>query len=348
MGAGPLGRVLISAPDFGRDADTAVRALRDAGCEVVSNPGGTLSEDALIALVGDVDAIIAGVEPITARVVNATSRLKIIARRGVGYDTVDVAAATARGIPVTITAGVLSDAVADHTMALLLAVARRIPELDRLVKSGRWDRVAGIDVAGKTLGLLGFGAIGRAVARRATGFGMRMLAFDTAPDVASATVLGVRLCDMAQVLEESDFVSIHVPLAPETRGLIGEAALRRMKPTAFLINTSRGPVVDEAALLQALRGGRLAGAGLDVFVHEPVRDRALVELPNVVATPHVASHTRETLMRMEDSCVESVLAALRGQRPAHMVNPQVYDLQPPTVSRATSDRRDRAVRRPAG
>lgn len=316
--------VLISAPDFGRVGDDAIRLLRDAGCEITSNPGGTLSEQALLPLVADADAMIAGVEPITARVLEAAPRLRLIARRGVGYDTVDIAAATARGIAVAITAGALTDAVADHTMALLLAVSRRVPELDRLVKAGGWDRIPSVDVSGKTLGLVGFGAIGRAVAKRAQGFGMRVLAYDTLPDAATAEALGVTLCDFDVLLAESDFVSLHVPLMPATRGLIGEAALRKMKPTASLINTSRGPVVDEAALIEALRERRLAGAGLDVFQHEPIRDLSLAGLPNVVATPHVASHTAETLARMERSCAEAVLAVRGGRRPAHVVNPEVY------------------------
>jgi len=322
------GRVLIAAPDFGRTGDEALRLLRDANCEIISNPNNTrLTEDALIALIVDADAIIAGTEPITARVLDAAPRLKVIARRGVGVDSVDVAAATARGIPVAITAGVLTDAVADHAMALILSVARRIPQLDRQVKTGGWDRTPTVDVNGKTLGIVGFGAIGRAVARRAAGFAMRMLAFDIAPDVAAASSLGVTLCDLGTLLRESDFVTLHVALTPATRGMIGEGALRQMKPTAFLINTSRGAVVDEAALLQALREGRPAGAGLDVFHDEPVRDRALVGLDQVVATPHVASHTAETLVRMERSCAEAVLAAVRGERPPHIVNPEAYDRQ---------------------
>jgi D-3-phosphoglycerate dehydrogenase len=321
--------VLVSAPDFGRIGDEALRLLRDAGCRITSNPGsGTLTEDALVVAVADADAMIAGVEPVTARVLDAAPRLRVVARRGVGCDTVDVAAATERGVAVTITAGALTDAVADHAMALLLAVARRVPQFDRLVKSGGWDRVPGVDLGGKTLGLLGFGAIGRAVARRAAGFGMRVLACDVLPDAAAAEALGVTLCGQDTVLAESDFVSLHVPLGPTTRGLIGATALRRMKPSAYLINTSRGPVVDEAALLQALRDGTLAGAGLDVFEHEPTRNRALVELDSVVATPHVASHTVETVARMERSCAEAVLATLHGQRPAHVVNPEVYDRRP--------------------
>ncbi len=318
-------RVLIAAPDFGRTGGEALGILRDANCEIIANPNNTkLTEGALIALIGDVDAIIAGTEPITARVLDAAPRLKVIARRGVGVDTVDVAAATARGIPVAITAGVLTDAVADHAMALILSVARRIPHLDRLVKAGGWDRAPTVDVHGKTLGIVGFGTIGRAVARRAKGFGMPMLAFDIAPDAAAAAALDVTLCDRDTLLRESDFVTLHVALTPITRGMIGEPALRQMKPTAFLINTSRGAVVDEPALLQALKAGRLAGAGLDVFPDEPVRELALVSLDQVVATPHVASHTTETLVRMERSCAEAVLAAVRGGRPAHIVNPEIY------------------------
>jgi len=321
---GPF-RVLVSAPDFGRVGQEALRMLQDAGCEVTTNPGDTLGEEDLLALIGEADAVIAGVEPITARVLAAAPRLKIVARRGVGYDTVDLAAATARGIVVTITAGALTETVADHTMGLILAVVRRIPELDRLIKSGGWDRIPSVDVWGKTLGIVGFGAIGRAVAKRAAGFDMRVLAHDVRPDPAAAAALGAALTDLDTLLTQSDIVTVHVPLNPQTRGLINAAALRRMKPTAYLVNTSRGAVVDEAALLAALREGRLAGAALDVFQHEPVRDRSLVSLPNVVATPHVASHTVETLARVERACAEAVLAVLRGQRPAHVVNTEVYD-----------------------
>jgi D-3-phosphoglycerate dehydrogenase len=321
----PRPRVLVSVAGFGRASEAPLQQLVTAGCDVIPNPTGSrLTEDAMLNLVTDIDAIVAGTEPITARVLDAAPRLKIIARRGVGFDTVDIPAATARGIPVTITAGVLSEAVADHAFGLLLAAARQIPHLDREVKAGGWDRSPAVDVHGKTLGIVGFGAIGKAVARRGAGFRMRVLAYDVAPDHAAATALGVRLCDFDTLLAESDFVTVHAPLSPVTRHLIGDAALRKMKAAAFLINTSRGDLVDEAALLRALREGRLAGAGLDVFHDEPVRDRELVSLAQVVATPHVASHTRETLARMESSCADAVIAALRGERPAHVVNPEVY------------------------
>ncbi|MDR7517992.1 MAG: phosphoglycerate dehydrogenase [Armatimonadota bacterium] len=323
-------RVLISAPDFGRAGDAAFRLLEDAGCEIIANPrNATLTEEELLALVADADAIIAGTEPMTARVLAAAPRLKIIARRGVGLDSVDVEAATARGVIVTATAGALTDAVADHTLGLILAVARKIPSFDRMVKAGRWERALGVDVGGKTLGIVGFGAIGRAVARRAAGFGMGLLACDVAPDPSAAAALGVTFCDLPTLLASSDIVTLHVPLTPTTRHLIDDAALGRMKPTAILINASRGDVVDEAALTRALREGRLAGAGLDVFHDEPVRDVTLVGLENVVATPHVASFTRETVARMERACAEAVLAVLRGERPSHAVNPEVYERRSP-------------------
>lgn len=326
MTAGPRGaRVLISAAGFGRISDLGLRLLREAGAEVMLSPGERApDENTMRRLVPDADAVIAGTEPITAAVLASAPRLRVVARRGVGTDSVDVAAATARGIAVTVTAGVVTEAVADHTMALLLAVSRRIAALDRRMKAGAWERLAGTDVHGKTLGIVGFGAIGRAVARRAAAFDMRLLASDPQPDTAAATALGVRLCDLPALLAASDVVTLHVPLGPTTRGLIGTDALARMKPGAILINTSRGAVVDEAALEAALRAGRLAGAGLDVYREEPTRQTALVTLDVVVATPHVASYTVETTARMEEACARAVLAVLRGERPEHVVNPEVY------------------------
>lgn len=319
-------RVLVTAPGFGRVGNEAMHVLQQASCDVdVYGNEATLKEADILPLVEHVDAIMAGAEPITARVIAAAPRLKVIARRGVGYDAVDLAAATARGVVVTTTVGVLSEAVADHAFALMLAVARQIPEFHRKVKAGVWDRTPTLEVFGKTLGIVGFGAIGRAVARRGAGFGMRLLAYDIIADTTTAAALGVELCPLDVLLTESDFVTLHVPLSPATRGLMGEEALRRMKPRAILINTSRGDTVDEPALLRALREGRIAGAGLDVFHDEPLLDFSLVELHNVVATPHVAAHTIDTQARVEHAAAESIVAVLKGTRPSHVVNPEVYD-----------------------
>jgi len=324
--AGSRHRVLVTAPGFGRVGNEAMHVLQQASCDVdVYGNEATLKEADILPLVEQVDAIMAGAEPITARVIAAAPRLKVIARRGVGYDAVDLAAATARGVVVTTTVGVLSEAVADHAFALMLAVARQIPEFHRKVKAGVWDRTPTLEVFGKTLGIVGFGAIGRAVARRGAGFGMRLLAYDIIADTTTAAALGVDLCPLDVLLTESDFVTLHVPLSPATRGLIGDETLRRMKPTAILINTSRGDTVDEPALLRALREGRIAGAGLDVFHDEPLLDFSLVELHNVVATPHVAAHTIDTQARVERAAAESIVAVLKGARPSHVVNPEVYD-----------------------
>jgi glyoxylate reductase len=255
-------------------------------------------------------------------------RVRVVANCAVGFDNVDVAAATRRGIVVTNTPDVLTDATADFTFALLLAVARRVVEADGLVRSGGWrgwspDLLLGRDLAGATLGIVGLGRIGQAVARRARAFSMSILYAGPRP-VAAADELGARLVPLDELLASSDYVSLHAPLSPATRSLIDAAALARMKPTAFLINTARGGLVDEAALAAALGRGQLAGAGLDVFIAEPSVHPDLMANPRTVLAPHLGSATLETRGRMAELCAEAVTAVLAGRRPAHVVNPQVY------------------------
>jgi len=261
----------------------------------------------------------------------AGPQLRVIANYAVGYNNIDVVAATARKIPVSNTPGVLTDTTADLAMALLLAVARRVVEADVYARAGKFQGWApllflGSDVHHKTLGLLGLGRIGSAVARRAAGFEMRVLYHDPRRlDSGEEKRLNVRYADQDTVLRESDFVSLHVPLTPETRHLIGPAQLAQMKPTSFLINTSRGEVVDEAALAHALRTGRIGGAALDVFEREPEIEPALRGLPNVVIVPHIASASIETRTRMGLIAAENLAAALvRGERPPNCVNPEVF------------------------
>jgi glyoxylate reductase len=263
-------------------------------------------------------------EPLLAR----GPRLRVVANVAVGYNNIDVAAATRRRIVVTNTPGVLTETTADFTWALLLATARRVAEADAYTRAGRFTEwglmlLLGGDVHGKTLGILGLGRIGRAVARRARGFGMRLLYHDAARDEAAERELGVRYVDKATVLREADFVTLHVPLLPETRHYIGERELRLMKPTAYLVNAARGPVVHEAALVRALKAGWIAGAGLDVYEDEPTVDPGLLECPNAVLAPHIASASRETRLRMATMAVENALAVLAGRRPANPVNPDV-------------------------
>jgi glyoxylate reductase len=282
--------------------------------------------DALAARAQEADALVA---LLTDRVDEALlarcARLKIVANVAVGYDNIDLAAAARHGVTVTNTPGVLTDATADFAFTLLLAAARRVVEADRFVRAGKfhgWEIMGfqGGDIAGRTLGIAGFGRIGQAVARRARGFGMEVIYADDqrAPE-ALEEELGARRVDKATLLATSDFVSLHVPLLPQTRHYIGEAELAVMKRTAYLINTSRGPVVDEAALARALAGGMIRGAGLDVFEREPEVEPALLELDNVVLAPHIASATVETRSKMALIAAENAIAAVSGLTPPNVV-----------------------------
>jgi glyoxylate reductase len=255
--------------------------------------------------------------------------LKIVANVAVGYDNVDVPAATEAGIMVSNTPGVLTDTTADFAFALLMTAARRIPEANSFLRAGKfrgWGvmMLLGQDVHGATLGLVGFGRIGQAMARRARGFDMRILYYDPVIQATKeAAELSAREVDLDTLLRESDFVSLHTPLTDQTRHLIGAEQLRAMKPTAVLVNTSRGPVIDESALATALRTGEIAAAGLDVFENEPEVDTGLLEVSNAVVTPHIASATVATRTRMATMAAENVIAALAGERPPTIVNPEV-------------------------
>ena len=246
--------------------------------------------------------------------------LRVIANMAVGYDNIDVGAATERGVIVTNTPGVLDETTADVAFMLVLAAARRLGEGERLLRAGKWEwwgpkQLRGLDVWGKTLGIVGMGRIGRAVARRGKGFGMEILYHNRSRNEEAEEELGARYVGLEDLLRESDFVSIHTPLTDETRHLIGERELDLMAETAVLVNTSRGPVVDEAALAQALREGRIFAAGLDVYEGEPEVHPGLLELENVVLAPHIGSATVETRDRMATLAAENLAAVLRGEQP---------------------------------
>ncbi len=256
----------------------------------------------------------------------AGPRCRVFANYAVGYNNIDVEAATRRGILVTNTPDVLTETTADLAWALLMAAARRIVESDRFLRSGRWDgwgpmQFLGQDVHGAVLGIVGAGRIGRAVARRAAGFDMRLLYTDPEPR-PDMDALGARRVELPELLSASDFVSLHAPLTPATRHLIGRAELARMKPTACLINTARGPLIDEAALVEALAERRIAAAGLDVYEHEPRVAEGLTALDNVVCVCHIGSATLTTRTRMAEMAAGNMVAALEGRMPPHAVNPQ--------------------------
>ena len=256
-------------------------------------------------------------DPVTAELIDASPELRAISNSAVGVDNVDVEAATARGIPVGHTPGVLTETTADLALALMLGASRRLAEGDAFVRRGDWvtwepGLLLGRDLHGATVGIVGMGRIGSAVARRLEGFG--------------ASVLNARDVALAELLEESDFVTLHCPLTPETRGLIDAAALKRMKPTAYLVNTARGPIVDTDALVAALEREEIAGAALDVTDPEPLPgDHPLLRAPNLLVLPHLGSATVATRRRMADMAADNLLAALDGERMPHCVNPEVYE-----------------------
>lgn len=265
---------------------------------------------------------------IDSEAIGKMKQMKIIANCAVGFDNIDVQAATQRGIMVTNTPGVLTEATADLAWALILAVARRIPEADRFLRAGKFKEwglmlMLGSPVYGKTLGLVGAGRIGGAVALRARGFQMNILYYDAVRNERIEKEAGARWVELPELLRESDIISIHLPLDKTTYHLIGEREFAMMKPTALLINTARGPIVDEKALIKALKTGQIAGAGLDVFEHEPRVPRELKALRNTVLLPHIGSATRETRTQMAVMAAQNLVAALNGQTPPNLVNPEV-------------------------
>lgn len=292
-----------------------------------------ISADELAAICREqaIEGILSSATPVNRQVVEQAARLRVVSQLGKGYDNVDVAACTAHKIIVTNVIGAPEESTADITFALILSVARRIVEGDHYVRDGQWKSwlwklLWGFDVHGKTIGLYGFGTIGQAVARRAAGFSMRILYHTRrrAPEDIERK-LNAQYVDAEMLIRESDFLSLHTPLTPETRHLISARELGWMKSTAFLINTARGPVVNEEALVEALKAKRIAGAALDVFEREPNVHPELIKMQNVVLLPHLGSATEETRTRMARLAAENLLAGLDGQRPHNLVNPEVLD-----------------------
>ena len=282
--------------------------------------------DALATLLSD---------KIDAEVFDIAPKLKIVAQMAVGFDNIDVQEATKRGIYITNTPEVLTDTTADFAWALLMAVARRIVEADKYVRTGQWkvgwhpSMLQGMDVHSATIGIVGAGRIGFAVAKRAKGFNMKILFYDVIPRPEMEKELGAKKVDLNTLLKESDFVSIHVPLMKETHHLMNAEKLKLMKKTAYLINNSRGPVVDEEDLYQALKRGKIAGAGLDVFEQEPTPvDSPLLKLDNVVVAPHISSASYETRSQMAEMVADNLVAFFEGRKPPNLINPEVLEIRP--------------------
>jgi D-3-phosphoglycerate dehydrogenase len=318
-------KVLVTARIFGHLSDDSFDIFKNSGFELAKNPyrGKGLSENELIELIGGVHGLLTGVDQVTAKVINAADELKVISKFGTGVDNIDVAAATQKGVVVTNAPGMNSDAVADMTFSLILSIARRIPFANDQVRTGNWPLIVGTEICNKTLGLIGLGQIGKRVAMRAGGFNMKILAYELLPDEQFVQEHRIKLVSLNRLLQESDFVSIHVPLTPDTENLIQKDQLEMMKPTAFLINTARGGIVDENELYEALQSGKIAGAAFDVLLEEPPTERQLVELENFIVTPHISPFTKEAIEKAERLSAQNVIDVLEGHFPPYIVNPEV-------------------------
>ena len=320
-----MDKVLIApAPLAGLEAKF-VDVLRAAGFALVyPKRRAQLTEDELLEQLTGIKAAVAGSEPYTRRVLSAHPQLRAVARAGVGFDAVDLAAATERGVAVTITPGTNQDAVAEHTFALILACAKSIVPQHQGTCALKWPRQATIPLRGRTLGIAGLGRIGKSVAIRGAAFGMKLIAYEPFPDHAFAQAHGITFVSFDQLLTDSDFLTLHMPASKEARHLVNKAAFAKMKPTAYIINTARGALISEADLVDALEQKKIAGAGIDVFEEEPPRDCALFRMANVVVTPHAAGVDLQSRDDMALSAAEAIVSLSKGEWPAEkVVNPEV-------------------------
>ena len=304
-------KILITSTSFSKVDPLPRERLIQYGCEIVGNPfSRPLKADELIPLLQEVDGVIAGLDEFSRRGLINSKRLKVISRYGVGLDNVDLEAAKERGIRVVNTPEVNTQAVADLTFGLLLAVCRKIPQAHFSTQKGNWGRFIGRGAYKKTIGIIGLGRIGRAVAERARGFSMAILACDVKEDEVFSESFGVRYCPLDEVLANADFISLHCDLNPGSKGIIGNRELGLMKKTAYVINTARGGLIDETALFEALRDGNIAGAALDTYHEEPPVGSPLLSLDNILTTPHIGSYTHDALLEMGLIAVDNLVQNL--------------------------------------
>jgi phosphoglycerate dehydrogenase-like enzyme len=305
-----MNRILVTPRSVTRNGHPSLQKLKDKGYEVImSTPGSMPDENELIALLADCVGYMAGVEPVSARVIESAKELRVISRNGTGIDSIDIIAAERRGIRVLRTPDAPARSVAELTMALMFALTRSIPASDHCLKWGNWERFPGIELNGKILGIIGCGKIGKLVAGFASAIGMKVIAFDCNPIWKDAPS-GFRFTSLAGVLGESDVLSLHCPSQADGNPLIDASTIKELKNGVRIINTARASLIDRDALLDGLNSGHISGAGLDVFEEEPPVDRRLLQHPRVIATPHIGSFTRECTDRMMNDAVENLIAAL--------------------------------------
>ncbi|OIQ11084.1 phosphoglycerate dehydrogenase [Neomoorella thermoacetica] len=314
-------KVVVTPRSFGATSTRPLEMLREKGYEVVLNlQGRPLKQEELLELAANADGLLVGIDEVSRQVIEGSPGLKAISKYGVGVDNIDLQAARERGIIVTNTPGVNTEAVADLAVALMLCTARQVAAADYSIRKGEWKKFMGVSLFKKTVGILGTGQIGRAVARRLKGFEADLLLYDIARDEEFAAAVGGRYAALAEVLQEADFVTVHLPLLPTTRNLIGKAELRLMKASAIIVNTARGGIIEETALVKALREKWIRGAALDTFSVEPLANEELRKLPNVVLTPHIGAYTEEAVLMMGMQAARNLIDALEGRRPESVVS----------------------------
>lgn len=313
-------KVISTSPSFAKYSKEPIELLNKNGIEISYLPA-DIAEDEFIEKIHDVDALIVAFTQINENVLKNAPNLKIVCKHGVGVDNIDVEAAKKRNIYVTNVPNANKHAVADFAFTLMLASARQVPQADNLTKKGEWPRIFGTDVYGKTLGIVGLGNIGKEVAFRAKGFSMNIVAYDPYPDEKFAAENGIKFVTIEELLKQSDFVSIHIPLLDSTKGLINYEKLKLMKKSSYLVNASRGGIVVEEDLYKALKENVISGAALDVFEEEPLKSHPLFELPNLIATPHIAGYTAGATDALGMTCVKNIVNVLvNNEKPEFIVN----------------------------
>ncbi|MDF2672741.1 MAG: Glyoxylate reductase [Clostridiales bacterium] len=312
-------KILITPRSFGKTSNVPFEMLDKYNYELIKNDTGKkYNEDELLEIIEDFDGIIVGLDPITERVLEKGKKLRVVSKYGVGLDNIDLETAKKLGVKVTYTPGANNESVADFAFALMLTLSRKISKLDEIVRNNRWEKKIGTEVYGKTIGIIGTGAIGKGVAGRATGFNMEILAYDLYPNEAFANRIGMKYVDKKTLLEKSDFITLHVPLTDEMYHFIDSEELNMMKDSAILINTSRGGIVNEDALYNALKYNKIAGAALDVYETEPPTNNRLLELDNILLSSHCGASTVDATNRMGVMAVEGLVSVLEGMEPKYL------------------------------
>ena len=313
-------KILITPRSFASISDKPINMLTEKGYVIQrNNTGRPYEKGEMLKLIRDVDGIIIGIDELSAEIIKKANALKVISKYGTGLDNIDTNMATNKKIVVTNTPTANVNAVADLTFGLILSLARRIPEADKKMKSGKWEKIIGKSVWKKTVGIIGLGKIGKQVAKRAQGFEMNILVFDLIKDKKFALRYGMKYVNLEKLLQNSDYITIHIPLNDATRGMISYKELGKVKKEAFLINTSRGGIVDEQALYKVLKNNQLKGAALDAYNNEPPRESPLKELDNVIMTPHIGAYTEEAIDNMSIQAAQNLIDVLEGREPQNRV-----------------------------